>query len=168
MFLLLQGALNSRFLEKHLGKALDPTGLAGDKHQIPAPMNSKQLSLLQHLFSLSSHLFHHKTPQKFSKFLAPSALLCEKAQTPCSVLQDRQSFAAAPVPRPSASTSTLPQAKQETPGFVGCPKGKSHPPGTQQLPMDLIPCIFSFSRAFSSTSRSKAVDPFSSEPPPGS
>lgn len=51
---------------------------------------------------------------------------------------------------------------------LGYPKGKSHPPGTQQLPIDLIPCIFSFSRAFSSTSRSKAVVPFSSEPPPGS
>lgn len=49
-------------------------------------MNSKELSLLQRLAFLSSHLFHHQTPQKFSKILAPSALLCEKAQTPCSTL----------------------------------------------------------------------------------
>lgn len=35
MFLLLQGAVNTRFLEKHLGKALGPKGLAGggDFHQ---------------------------------------------------------------------------------------------------------------------------------------
>lgn len=57
---------------------------------------------------------------------------------------------------------------------AGCEAGAAQQPhlACQQfpteLPMDFIPCIFSFSRAFSSISLSKAADPFSSVPPPGS
>lgn len=57
---------------------------------------------------------------------------------------------------------------------AGCEAGAARQPNLvhqqfpTELPMDFIPCIFSFSRAFSSISRSKAADPFSSVPPPGS
>lgn len=82
-------------------------------------MNSKELSLLQHLSFLSSCLFHHKIPQKFSKILAPSALPCEKAQISCSTPPGQGELCCCPSAKIPSFYQHPSSTKQETPGFVG-------------------------------------------------